>query len=412
MTTLAGGQFRSRRGRLWVLLVAVALIAAVGVAACGGDDEAAAPPPPPPPAELAPAEGDPAAAEARATVRAILDGLIAQAGGPDVKSDWPEIVDSACFPPKLKPEGPLKVGYAYASRSNTWQIQNGDGGIWYLENHPDVGEVIGTDGEENPDKQIGDIQSLIAQEVDLMIVNPATTAVSPAVQQACDAGIPVLVYDRFVEPETNVTATMYADEIHDGYTCGSAIVEALDGEGNVVILGGLPGVGVSEERMIGARQAFDEAPGVTVLAEAFSDYDPAKGRQIMEEWLQAHDQIDALWSDAGLQAIGAIGALQEAGRFDEVKMIAGGQFNRFLRFWNDLGFNGCGATISSDVGIITAQLGIDIVRGDILPMENIPGPLVVITNETLGNFYRADLPDDYWASAVLPESLLQQIYGQ
>ncbi|MCY4085926.1 MAG: hypothetical protein OXG37_03340 [Actinomycetia bacterium] len=158
MTKLAGGQFRSRRGRLWVLLVAVALIAAVGVAACGGDDEAAAPPPapapepPPPPAELAPAEGDPAAAEARATVRAILDGLIAQAGGPDVKSDWPETVDSACFPPKLKPEGPLKAGYAYASRSNTWQIQNGDGGIWYLENHPDVGEVIGTDGEENPDK--------------------------------------------------------------------------------------------------------------------------------------------------------------------------------------------------------------------------------------------------------------------
>ncbi len=120
-------------------------------------------------------------------------------------------------------------------------MQNGDGGVWFLENHPDVGEVIATDGEENPDKQISDIQSLIAQDVDLLVVNPATTAVSPAVQQACDAGIPVIVYDRFVEPDTNITASMYADEVQDGYNCGSAIVEALGGEGNVVILGGHPG---------------------------------------------------------------------------------------------------------------------------------------------------------------------------
>ena len=244
------------------------------------------------------------------------------------------------------------------------------------------------------------------------MVNPATTAVSPAVQQACDAGIPVIVYDRFVEPDTDITASMYADEVQDGYNCGQAIVEALGGNGDVVILGGIPGIGVTEDRMEGARQAFAEAPGINVLAEGFSDYDPAKGRQVMEEWLQKYDQIDAVWSDSGIQAVGAIDALEEAGRLDEVKMIAGGQFNHYLRLWNELGFPGCGSTISSDTGILAAQLGIDIVRGKYLPEANIPGPLVVISQDTLPDYYRPDLPDSYWASDHLPDSVLKEIYAE
>lgn len=420
---------RRSRWQTLALVVAVVGTLALGLAACGGDEtaEPAAPPAEPAPAEPAPAEPAPAepapageeppaegADEATATrekVQATLADLVAQEGSADVKSEWPAITESSCYPPATKPDGPLKVGYAYAGRANTWQVQNGDGGVWFLENHPDVGEVIATDGEENPDKQISDIQSLIAQDVDLLVVNPATTAVSPAVQQACDAGIPVVVYDRFVEPDTNITASIYADEVQDGYNCGTSIVEALGGEGNVVLLGGIPGIGVTEDRMAGARQAFEEAPGINILAEGYSDFDPAKGRQVTEEWLQAYDQIDGLWSDSGIQAVGAIGAIEEAGRLDEFKMIAGGQFNHFLRLWSELGFTGCGSTISSDVGLLASQLGIDIVRGRYLPTENIPGPLVVISQDTLADYYRPDLPDSYWATDHLPDSLLQEIYA-
>jgi ribose transport system substrate-binding protein len=412
--------------RAATLLFATFGILALGLAACGGDDEAAEPAAPAPaePAEPAPAEpsapAEPAAeppasdeaAAARDKVQAKLETLLALEGSPDVRSQWPEIVESSCYPAKTKAEGPLKVGYAYAGRSNTWQVQNGDGGVWFLENHPDVGEVIAADGEENPDKQISDIQSLIAQQVDLLVLNPATTAVSPAVQQACDAGIPVVVYDRFVEPGTGVTASMYADEVQDGYNCGKSIVDALGGTGDVVILGGIPGIGVTEDRMEGARQAFAEAPGINVLAEGYSDYDPAKGRQIMEEWLQKYDKIDAVWSDSGIQAIGAVDALEEAGRLGEVKMVAGGQFNHYLRYWSEKGFTGCGSTIASDVGLLAAQLGIDIVRGKYLPTANIPAPLIVISQDTIADYFRPDLPDSYWATEFLPDSLLLEIYAE
>ncbi len=339
-----------------------------------------------------------------------LSGLLALEGSADVRSDWPVINESSCYPAAQVTDRPLVVGYAYAERGNTWQVQNGDGGTWFLENHPDVGEVISLDGEQNPDKQIADVQSLISQEVDLIVLNPATTAVSPAAQQACDAGIPVVVYDRFVEADTDVTATLYADEIQDGYNGGKAIVDELGGEGKVVILGGIPGIGVTEDRMEGARIAFAEASGIEVIAEGFSNYDPATGRQVVEEWLLAFDQIDAIWSDSGLQATGAVEALQEAGRLDEVKMIAGGQFNRYLRMWSEIGFKGYGSTISSDVGMLAAQLGIDIVRGRVSPQANVPGPLVVITQDTLDQYYRADLPDEYWASDHLPDSVLREIY--
>ena len=401
---LQRNSIRGNGGRRWALLLALCLAVALGVAACGGDDSAA-------PAEPA-STGNADADTARAKIMTTLAGLLELEGSTDVRSEWPTITESSCYPAKQVTDRPLVVGYAYAERGNTWQVQNGDGGTWFLENHPDVGEVISLDGEQNPDKQIADVQSLISQEVDLIVLNPATTAVSPAAQQACDAGIPVVVYDRFVEPDTDITASLYADEIQDGYNGGKAIVDTLGGEGKVAILGGIPGIGVTEDRMEGARVAFREAPGIEVIAEGFSNYDPATGRQIVEEWLLAFDQIDAIWSDSGLQAVGAVGALEEAGRLDEVKMIAGGQFNQYLRLWSELGFLGYGSTISSDVGMLAAQLGIDIVRGRVSPQANVPGPLVVITDDTLDQYFRPDLPDAYWASDHLPDSVLLDIYAE
>jgi ribose transport system substrate-binding protein len=349
------------------------------------------------------------AAKARATVSTQLKQLIAQSSRA-TKTEFPALRDSPCRKIERK-TGDLVVGYSYAGRLNTWQVQNGDGGVWYLENHPLVEKVYATDGQEDPSKQISDIQSLISRGVDLLIVNPATMAVSPAVQQACNRGIPVIPYDRFVTPQTNVTASMYADEVQDGYNSGKGIVQALKGKGNVVILGGIPGNGVTENRIKGARLAFSEASGVKVLATGYSNYDPATGRKVMEQWLTKYRPIDAVWSDSGVQAVGVFQALEAAGRLKEVKMIAGGQFNNYLRLCVQKKVPCYGSTISTDVGILAAQLGIDIVTGKTpLPRGNVVAPLVVIPPAKVKTYYRADLPDSYWATLVLPRSVLGKIY--
>jgi ribose transport system substrate-binding protein len=349
------------------------------------------------------------AAKARAQAEKTVQQLLKQVNEP-TKSKFAAFRDAPCRNIKIKKDN-LVVGYSYAGRSNTWQVQNGDGGKWYLENHPLVSKVYAIDGQENASKQLSDIQSLIAKNVDLIVSNPATLAVSPAIQQACARGIPVITYDRFVTPQTNVTASMYADEVQDGYNSGKGIVQTLKGKGNVVILGGIPGIGVTEDRIKGAKLAFKEAPGIKVLATGYSNYDPATGRKITEQWLTKYPKIDAIWSDSGVQAVGAIQAAQAANRLKSIKMIAGGQFNNYLRLCVQLKIRCYGSTISTDVGILAAQLGIDMLTGKVaVPKKNVPGPLVVIPPNNVKTMYRKDLPDSYWATQLLPVSLLKQIY--
>jgi ribose transport system substrate-binding protein len=349
------------------------------------------------------------AAVARAKVATTLKQLLAQSNAA-TKSEFAPLKDSPCRNIKTKKRG-LVVGYAYAGRGNTWQVQNGDGGTWYLQNHPAVAKVYATDGQEDASKQISDIQSLISKNVDLIIANPATLAVSPAIQQACSRGIPVITYDRFVTPQTNITASMYADEVQDGYNSGKGIVDTLKGKGNVVILGGIPGIGVTEDRIKGAKLAFSEAPGIKVLATGYSNYDPATGRKVMEQWLTKYPKIDAVWSDSGVQAVGAIQALDAAKRLDDVKMVAGGQFNNYLRLCVEEKIRCYGSTISTDVGILAAQLGIDILTGKTkLPSKNVIAPLIVIPPNKVKSAYRSDLPDSYWATNLLPTALLKKIY--
>lgn len=355
---------------------------------------------------------DPAAAGARQKVSVILTHLKGQVGqGGAIASKWPALKSSPCANPKRIPAGKIIMGYAYASRKNPWQVQNAIGGEWYLRNHPDIAKVYTTDSEENPSKQISDIQSLIAKGINVLVTNPVTTAVSPAVLQACNRGIAVVVYDRFVTPATPFTASMYANEVQDGYNGGQAIVKALKGNGNVVIIPGIAGAGVTEDRVKGAKMAMAKAPGVKVLGLAYSDWDPAKGRKIMEQFLTKYPKIDAVWSDSGVQAVGIIQALQEAKRLKQVKIVVGGQLNGFLKQWSKLGIVGYGSTISTDVGILSAQLAIDIVEGKYKSKSNVPAPLVVIDQTTLKKYVRFDLPDGYWATQVLPNSALKKIFG-
>src|SRR5262245_20242542 len=348
-------------------------------------------------------------ARARAKAERTVQQLLKEANKP-TKSHFQPLRDAPCRHISIKKNN-LVVGYSYAGRANTWQVQNGEGGKWYLEHHPLVSKVYAIDGQEDASKQISDIQSLIAKNVDLIVSNPATLAVSPAIQQACARGIPVITYDRFVTPETPVTASMYADEVQDGYNSGRGIVQTLRGKGNVVILGGIPGIGVTEHRIKGARLAFKEAPGIKVLATGYSNYDPATGKKITEQWLTKYPKIDAIWSDSGIQAVGAIQAAQAAGRLKSIKMIAGGQFNQYLRLCVQLKIRCYGSTISTDVGILAAQLGIDMLTGKVaVPRGNVPGPLIVIPPNKVKSAYKKNLPDSYWATDLLPLSLLRQIY--
>jgi ABC-type sugar transport system substrate-binding protein len=76
-------------------------------------------------------------------------------------------------------------------------------------------------------------------------------------------------------------------------------------------------------RRPGVMEVFAENSGIEVLAKEYTGWSRDEGKTIMENWLQAYDQIDAVVADSGIQQQGAYEAVSEAGRLDEVKVWTG-----------------------------------------------------------------------------------------
>ena len=239
----------------------------------------------------------------------------------------PPLVDTA----KYKKTPPWTIGYSDASLSNSartfiWQFTQ-----WAASTYPEIKKIVRTDANDNPNQQVSDIQNLVSQHVSCLIVSATSqTAIDPAIDAAQAAGIPVVIQERdvntnswtsFVDTQTYQIGTLQAE----------AVAKILGGKGNVVLLEGLAGNGAAEQTHQGHVDTFKKYPGIHILATQYSGWDPAKGKTIMEGWLQAFPHIDAVVSDSGLQNAGAYEAVQAAGRLSEIKAWTGDSLQQWIR---------------------------------------------------------------------------------
>jgi ribose transport system substrate-binding protein len=221
------------------------------------------------------------------------------------------IKDTAAF----KKDPPYVIGFSNAGLGDSWRVV----GLHSLEKaaaeHKDVvKQLIITDAGHDDAKQIADIQDLVSRGVDLLIVSANTAeALDPAVSQATDAGIPVVMVDRRVSSDNFVTFVTASDAMM-GRLWAQWLVEKLNGKGNVLILGGQAGSSPNEDRVKPAMQVFSAYPDIHILDTVYSDWSPVKGKQVMQAAIAkyGHD-INAVFATHGLQVPGSIEAFIDAG---------------------------------------------------------------------------------------------------
>lgn len=223
-----------------------------------------------------------------------------------------ETVDTTQY----KKDGPYVIGFSNASISNSWRV-----GMLHSiqqaahDNADKIKQLIITDANDDPAKQVSDVQDLISRGVDLLIVSAATAeALDAIVTRAHESGIPVVMVDRRVTSDNFTTFITASDWVY-GHMSAQWMVEKLGGKGNIVMLPGMAGVSVAETRIAAAKQIFANYPEIKVLDLQYTDWSPAKGKQVMAALIQKYgDTIDGVWADHGLQGSGAIEALVESGR--------------------------------------------------------------------------------------------------
>lgn len=97
-------------------------------------------------------------------------------------------------------------------------------------------KAVISDAQLNSAQQISSVENLIAQKVDVILLNAVDSkAIVPAVEAANEAGIPVICLDVMAEGG-EVAAFIASNNVAAGEMGGEFIAEQLGGKGDVVIL--------------------------------------------------------------------------------------------------------------------------------------------------------------------------------
>jgi ribose transport system substrate-binding protein len=182
-------------------------------------------------------------------------------------------------------------------------------------------EISVVDARDNPAKQLNDIQDLIQKGVDILIINPTDSdAIVTAIEDANNAGIPVITVDRGANGG-EVLVHIASDNVAGGVMAAEFLAEKINFKGKVVELVGIPGTSAARDRGKGFETKLEDYPDIELVAKQSANFNRAEGLRVMENILQAHPDIDAVFAQNDGMALGAVEALRAAGKLDQVVVV-------------------------------------------------------------------------------------------
>ncbi len=302
----------------------------------------------------------------------------------------PEMVDTGEF----QTEPPWHVCFSNASVNNPWRQTGWTTMQAEVELHDDIGEFTAVDAEASDEQQISDIESLLNQDCDALIISPNTTAaLTPAVEQACESGLPVVVFDRGVNTDCMTSFVKPIGGYAFGASAANFLVDELDPGDNVLALRVLPGVDVLERRWAAAERIFADAE-VEVAGVEFTENDPATAKSVVTDYIQREGGIDGIWMDDGTAATAALEAFEDLGQ--PLPAISGEDQHQFLAKWQNEDLTGHAPTYPTFQWRTAIIASTQILSGEEVP-SNWTLPQPVITQDNLDEWFTEDMPPLFYA---------------
>jgi ABC-type sugar transport system substrate-binding protein len=178
-------------------------------------------------------------------------------------------------------------------------------------------ELIVMDSQDQIENQLNQVDNLISQKVDAIILNAVDfVGSSPAVERIKAAGIPLVEAITFTQNE-DYDVFVGTDPEQSGIMMGELLAEFLDGKGNVALLQGQIGHSAEITRGAGLQKAlFDKYPDVKLITQQTANWNRDEAMSITEDWLQRFPEINAIAAQNDEMAMGALQAVEAAGRTD------------------------------------------------------------------------------------------------
>ena len=179
--------------------------------------------------------------------------------------------------------------------------------------------------------QISDLEDMVAtRNIDALVVLPfESEPLTGPIQRIAESGTWVTVVDRGLSQEGIENLYVAGDNESFGKTAGDYFVENLDEGSKVVVLRGIP-TSIDNER-VEAFQAALDGSGVEILAMEHGNWNRDDAFTVMQDYLSRYPEIDAVWAADDDMAVGAIGAIEQAGREDEMWVVGGAGMKEMVR---------------------------------------------------------------------------------
>jgi ribose transport system substrate-binding protein len=313
---------------------------------------------------------------------------------------------------KYKKDPPYRIGFSNGFSGNSWRAMM----LEYINRekamHPEISDLIIVDGQNDINKQVADIESLVSQNVDAILTIPNSgTSVAPVLRDATNQGIVTVPFNLPVDG-TGYTAYLGTDPVDKGTRLGEWLRDALNGTGKIVALGGIPGNSYTAAAWA-ASQAVFEGTNIEVLAYRDANWEEDHAKVVMADLITAYPEIDGIWCDGAQDAAGACKALLDANR--PLVPVTGDDYNGLLKLYAankdtqpkfDFGLI-AEPTWESALALRTA---VSILKGEPTNSTLIIQP-PFITKDNYEQFIQPDLPDGVFAFNDLGSDVLQKIFS-
>jgi ribose transport system substrate-binding protein len=263
-----------------------------------------------------------------------------------------------------------------------------------------ISQVMDTDAQDDIQKQIADVEDLLARGIDLLILDPKDPkALLPATTAAAEAKVPVIIMDSSIDPSAVFVTTVQSNNLANGELVGEWIARKLSGQGiKAGLISGTQGNPVGKDRRDGVLLGILEQQirdrnqtNFQIATQGWGNWANDGGLKAAEDILAAHPDINLLLCENDAMCLGAIKAIKARGLSEKILIAAAADGQKeALELIQQGSYCATGSNDPELTGKTVVDLGVRYLNGD----RNIPRtsftPAVAITKENVQQYYRSN----------------------
>lgn len=221
--------------------------------------------------------------------------------------------------------------------------------------------------ESDTGSQIEVVKGMITRRVDGIVLAPNQKGgLVDSVNEAITEGIPVVIFDSGLDPGPEIVSHVSTDNFKGGQMAADRMAEAIDEQGNVILLRYLAGSESTERREEGFLERIAEYPDIEVVSsDQYAGDNATSAKEKVDQLLQIHgDDLAGIFAVCEPNANGTLEALRNAGLTGEVKLVAFDPSDALIEGLKDGSVSGIVLQDPIEMGYRSVMTLVESIRGE------------------------------------------------